>query len=134
VWANTTLTVPRDAQGNLVRKLSRLKAITILWLKEKKKKEKADLCRIEQELEDLLRLKALDACCVDLDHKVHCLEEACNKYLREDEERWRLKSRMLWLAGEDTNIRFFHRVANSRRSKKYMWDIEEEDGKIHQTT
>jgi hypothetical protein len=47
VWADTTLTVPRDVQGNMVRKISRLKAITILWLKEKKKNEKADLGRIE---------------------------------------------------------------------------------------
>jgi hypothetical protein len=92
------------------------------------------LCRIEQELEDLLRLKAMDTCRVDLDHQVHCLEEAHNIFLREEEERWRLKSRMLWLAGGDKNTRFFHRVASFRRSKFFLWEIEEEGGRVHQST
>jgi hypothetical protein len=131
VWSDTTLTAPGDAQGNIVRKFSRLKALTIHWLKEKKEMEQADLNRIEQELEDLLRLNIQDTSRADLDFKIHCLEEARNKFLREDEERWRLKSRMLWLAGGDKNTRFFHRVASSRRSKKHLWDIEDEDGNLH---
>jgi hypothetical protein len=67
----------------------------------------------------------------DIDFKIHGLEEARNTFLREDEERWRLKSRMLWLAGGDKNTRFFHRVASSRRSKKQLWDIEDEDDTLH---
>jgi hypothetical protein len=38
---------------------------------------------------------------------------------------------MLWLAGGDKNTRFFHRFASARRSKKQLWDIEEEDGTTH---
>jgi hypothetical protein len=38
---------------------------------------------------------------------------------------------MLWLAGGDKNTRFFHRVASSRRSKKHLWDIEDENGILH---
>jgi hypothetical protein len=77
-------------------------------------------------------IKGLDARKVDLDHKVFCLEEARNKILREDEDRWRLKSRMLWLTGGDKNTRFFHRVASFRRNKKFLWEIEEEGGRLHQ--
>jgi len=39
VWADTTLTVPGDTQGNLIRKLFRLKSLTIHWLKDKKETE-----------------------------------------------------------------------------------------------
>jgi hypothetical protein len=133
VWTDSTLTVPGDAQGNLIRKLSRLKSLTIHWLKDKKEMEQAELNNIEQELEDLLKLKLQDHSRADLDYRIHCLEEARNKFLREDEERWRLKSRMLWLAGGDKNTRFFHRVASSRRSKKHLWDIEDENDILHQS-
>jgi len=108
VWNDCSLTVPRDTQGNLIRKLTRLKSQTIHWLKDKKEREQAELNNIELELEDLLKLKIQDHSCADLDYRIHCLEEAWNKYLQEDEERWRLKRRMLWLAGGDKNARFFH--------------------------
>jgi hypothetical protein len=61
VWSDTSLPIQGDAQGNLERKLTRLKANSIIWLKEKKTKEKAELSRLECELEELHRLKAQDA-------------------------------------------------------------------------
>jgi hypothetical protein len=64
----------------------------------------------------------LDACKIDLEHKVFCLEEAQNNILREEEDKWCLKSRMLWLAGGDKKTRFFHRVASFRQAKKFLWE------------
>jgi len=51
VWSDITLLIPDDAQGNLIRKLSTLKNQTILWLRNKKKREQAEILSIELELE-----------------------------------------------------------------------------------
>jgi hypothetical protein len=69
--------------------------------------------------------------CVGTAHRIRCLENDRNKLLRDEEERWRIKSRMLWLAGGDKNTRFFHRVACSRRAKKQIWEIEDSTGSIY---
>jgi hypothetical protein len=44
-----------------------------------------------------------------------------------------LKSRALWIASGDKNMRFFHRYASHHRNKKFLWEIEDEDGSIHKT-
>jgi hypothetical protein len=65
---------------------------------------------------------------------LHHLEADLNLILREEEDRWRLKSRALWLTSGDSNTRYFHRFASHRRNKKLIWDIEEDDGSIlHKT-
>ena len=40
---------------------------------------------------------------------------------------------MLWLVGGDKNTSFFHRVACSRRSKKQLWEIKDDNGTLHHT-
>jgi len=92
----------------LYRKLNSLKSHTIQWLKDKKDREKAELYNIELELEILLKQKHQISSSEELDHKICCLEDARNKHLRDEEERWRVKSRMLWLARGDKNTSFFH--------------------------
>jgi len=82
-------------------------------------------------MEDIQTLKLQQHSSAELDYRLHCLEEARNKILHEDEERWRIKSRMLWLARGDENTRYFHRVASSRRAKKHLWDIKDKHGTIH---
>jgi hypothetical protein len=70
---------------------------------------------------------------VDLDHRIRALEEAHKILLREEEERWRLKSRMLWLEGGDKNTTYFHKAASARRSRKQIWEIEDDSGNLLQT-
>ena len=36
---------------------------------------------------------------------------------------WRQRSRQLWLAVGDANIRYFHQVANGRRRQNHIWQI-----------
>ena len=105
------LTIPKDAQVHLIRKLTTLKNQMIHCLRDKKNKEQAELTRIDRELEHYQLQKLQDHRRGDIDYIIFRLEEAQNVHLREDEERWRLKSRMLWLAGGDKNTRFFHRIA-----------------------
>jgi hypothetical protein len=88
VWTDTSLPILGDLQGSLERKLNCLKEHTKIWLKEKKTKEKAELCSLEKELEELLWMKAQDTRYEDFDHNLRCLEQARNNYLLEEEERW----------------------------------------------
>jgi exonuclease III len=127
-WEDFKDSVPGDPQGNLIRKLKHLQQQTTRWLKDKKLAEKAAINKIDLELEALLRLQLQNPDIPDINYRIKELERDRSTFLREDEERWRLKSRMLWLNGGDKNTRFFHRFASARRSKKQLWDIEQEDG------
>jgi hypothetical protein len=50
VWSDSTLTLPGDAQGNLVRKLNSRKEKSIIWHKRKKSLDSSKLNRIEHEI------------------------------------------------------------------------------------
>jgi hypothetical protein len=125
--------VSGDPQEILARKLAILKQHTTIWLKNKKREEQAVINKIEEELAALLCIQLHNHTSSDINVRICELEKARSIFLREDEERWRLKRRMLWLEGGDKNTRYFHNFASARRSKKQMWDIEAEDGTIHHT-
>ena len=48
-----------------------------------------------------------------------------------DETAWRQKSRVLWLKEEDSNTKFFHKIANSNRRRNFMEKIEVEGTTYH---
>jgi hypothetical protein len=59
------------------------------------------------------------------------LETERDKLLREEEEKWRLRSRAVWLKSGDKNTKFFHNFASYRRNKKQIWEICDEEGQLH---
>jgi hypothetical protein len=50
--------------------------------------------------------------------------------LRQEEETWRQKSRINWLAAGDRNTKFFHAYATSRKQNNTIWEIRKEDGTV----
>jgi len=58
------------------------------------------------------------------------LELERNTLLRQEEEKWRLRSRALWLASGDRNTNFFHNVASRNRNKNFIWDIKGENNML----
>jgi hypothetical protein len=130
VWTDPTHSLPGDAQGNLVRKLKSLRANTINWLKWKKVHDTATMNRLELQISFLHRLKARTTQKKEIEANLHTLEVNRLHILQAEENRWRLKSRALWLTSGDNNTRFFHRFASHRRNKKLIWDIEAENGSI----
>jgi hypothetical protein len=56
-------------------------------------------------------------------HILKSLELERNSLLLKNESIWRQRSRSTWLKCGDLNTKYFHKIANSRRNKKYIWEI-----------
>ena len=48
--------------------------------------------------------------------------------LLKEEVHWRQSSRIKWIKEENSNSKFFHRVENGRRKKKFIKSLVTEDG------
>jgi len=46
-----------------------------------------------------------------------------NNILKGIEEQWRLHSREICMASEDSNTKFFHKCATHNRAWKHIWEI-----------
>ncbi|RVX08287.1 hypothetical protein CK203_017628 [Vitis vinifera] len=47
-----------------------------------------------------------------------------------EEIHWRQKARVKWVKEEDCNSKFYHKVANGRRNRKYIKELENERGLV----
>ena len=101
------------------------------WLAIKKKKELTLYIHLEEEIAQLTK-QYLHS---DLDHDLRTqlkeLEAERNKLLLDEEGRWQLKSRAIWIKCGDRNTNFFHLFASYRRNKKHLWEIKDGMGRVH---
>jgi hypothetical protein len=51
------------------------------------------------------------------------LETNRNKFLRGEEEAWRLCRRVTWIQSGDSNTKFFHKMASYNRNRKHVWEV-----------
>jgi hypothetical protein len=65
------------------------------------------------------------------DTQIKLLEAERDKILQAEEEKWRLRSRAIWLKSGDKNTKFFHSYASFRRNKNHIWEIRDESGDLH---
>eukprot|EP01018_Ginkgo_biloba_P012862 Gb_10551 [translate_table: standard] len=56
------------------------------------------------------------------------LSRALDTLLQEEEELWRLKSKMLWLSTADRNTSFFHKASIQRIHKNFIGKIKNQSG------
>jgi hypothetical protein len=115
---------------SLVQKLKLLKSLVISWERNKKILAKEELIQIELDL-DILYSDFPEGFEKEED-KLLVLEKEKRKLflLKQEEETWRQKSRINWLASGDRNTKFFHAYANSRKHANAIWDITKEDGSV----
>jgi hypothetical protein len=83
---------------------------------------------MEFEINQLINKSAIIALSVEDNESFKALESSRNALLREEENRWRLRSRETWLRSGDSNTKFFHKVVSFNRNKKYIWSISSENG------
>ena len=60
------------------------------------------------------------------------LETKLQKILRQIEEEWRLRSRILWLKGGDQNTKFFQNQCRDRQRWNTIRELKSEDGSVIQ--
>jgi len=74
---------------------------------------------IEDSLENIYKQKSQGLHSEDFEQHMMLLEEECNKILLDEEERWKQKSRAIWIKSGDKNTQCFYLFASYRRNKKH---------------
>lgn len=98
------------------------------WAKEKKAKDEQLITAIEAELYNLLDDRNLGFTWVDDKEKLNELERQKDKILKEREESWRLKSRVIWLKAGDENTKFYQNYVKGRKIANTIWKMPLLDG------
>jgi hypothetical protein len=98
------------------------------WEKLKKKQRSIELDTIEEALEHLHTLSLSGRATVDTNNNIKELEGRRLKYLLDEEETWRQKSRVIWLRKGDRNTKFFHRYASHRKNQNTIWEMKDGRG------
>jgi len=89
------------------------------------------LFRLEEEIKVTLQNSLGGSRTIEEEIYIKNLEHSRNKYLKENEELWRQRSRAIWIKSGDQNTKFFHNFANYRRNRKFVWEIRYEMGTLH---
>jgi hypothetical protein len=128
-WTDPRFLTEPNPQSRLVWKLKELKSKTIQWEKEKIKEEKACLLLLETQISTLY-IATSSALTVEESDRLNLLEAHRASILRDEEFRWRLRSRATWLQCGDSNSSYFHKVASYNRNKKTIWSIDSANGGV----
>jgi hypothetical protein len=70
-------------------------------------------------------------CSLVVEGQVKLLEKERSSLLLVEEEKWRQRSRAIWIKSSDQNTKFFHHFSSARRNRKQIWEIQDEFGQEH---
>lgn len=110
--------------------LKKLKKVTLQWEKAKKEREDVELVEIEEWLN--VNFSRYVPGFLSEDSKTQLvLKEKCHKeILKEREELWHLKSRVIWFASRDENTKLFHAYAKGRKAHNTIWELQDDRGNM----
>jgi hypothetical protein len=128
IWSDPRFLLEGNCQQRLVWRLKELKLQTKIWSKEVSLKKKESMENWELEIEQLLYKLVEGSLSLEDDGKLQVLESNRNNLLREEEEAWRLRSRVTWIRSGDSNTKFFHKMASYNRNRKHVWELTSSTG------
>ncbi|CAL9000066.1 unnamed protein product, partial [Prunus brigantina] len=95
------------------------------WKRQEWRNSKIRIDSLRAELQNELQVHEFDG------HKVRRLEVDLKKELQQEEEYWKLKSRVQWLHEGDKNTKFFHSKVVVRRRINQLKGLEDHMGTWH---
>ena len=98
--------------------------MTMLWEKEKERKDSEDMIHIERLLDSIMNSNP--SVTITKEEKLVLLDLENKK----EEMAWRLKCIPIWVALADNNTIFFHNYASFRRNINSILEIEDEWGNM----
>eukprot|EP01018_Ginkgo_biloba_P025672 Gb_11085 [translate_table: standard] len=109
-------------------KLAFVKSALKEWNIGLSKAKKQARLKLEESLSSIQ--EEIDKCGLsqDLALKEAETSKALDSFLQEEEECWRLKSRMLWLSAGDINTSFFHKASAQRFHRNFIGKIKNSNG------
>jgi hypothetical protein len=128
IWNDPAFVSERNVQRRLIWKLHTLKLQTKIWYKEKNKRNKARLTKLDADIKVFINLLTSDTLKKVVESSLRWLEVERNALLLQEENKWRLSRRATWLASGDANTKYFHNFASHNRVKKFIWDMKGADG------
>lgn len=105
-------------------RLAKVRKALVQWSKEKHLNSRETIERIKKELDEALSSRVGDE---DLIYRLN--NELIAAY-KAEEDFWRQRSRIFWLASGDKNTQFFHAVATGKKARNRISVIEDAEGKI----
>jgi hypothetical protein len=131
LWKDQKYRQEGDCQRRFTWKLKELKVITKRWAKDKKAHDTTALENLEENIKILLQRIVGGNHSREVEANLIILETERNKFLKEQEDLWRIRSWAIWVKSGDQNNKFFHQFSNQRRNRKFIWEIVDNSRTIH---
>ena len=129
-WCSLEVDVDLSPMRTFGLKLRLLKAEVKSWERLQRKRDSEEMNAIETNIAQIL----IDyPAGIDDDMVLTHLKNLTQQQsfiLKRREESAHQKSRIQWIESGDSNTRYYHQFANSRRLHNHIWDIQGVDGSI----
>ena len=113
--------------------LEKVKKISKKWDEKYRRKQQETLKRVEVQIKEVYENNREGVfSSIDLE-ELKKLEATKEVLLLQEEKKWRLKSRALWLAEGYQNTEFFHRYASQRKSINTIHEVKNTRGILAKT-
>lgn len=127
IWSSHNGYLGLSLAQSFMEKLKKLKQSMISWAKEKSLRDEAILKFVEIDLEALESLEGDGYEMEEKKRRIKAMEGERYRILKDNEEKWRLKSRDIWLEAGDENSKFFQNYAKGRKNTNTIWELKNDE-------